>query len=190
MGYHIILVLSACLFLARPAYGQGQFAKSLTLGTSYTYIWNRTELAPNFRPITYREFIWNTNIALEVFPKWHLGFMYLHVNTISEVNTIRRQQHNIFGLFSQYDLYTTEDNWRVFAEVQYAYGDFCTCGNLDPYREQDIHYLGLGLGGEVPISKRWWLDLAAYSSLILNDIPSKYNFTQYVVGINYKLIAK
>lgn len=190
LGCRITLVASIYLLSLSNLYGQDRFARSLTLGTSYTYIWNQTSIAPSVNETTHQEFTWNTNIALEVLPKWHLGFQYMNIRSISERNANRQSQHQLFGLFNQYDFYTSQNGIRLFGEAQYKYGDYCTCGQLDPFVLEDLHYLGLGGGVEVPLYKRLKLDLAFYNSVILNNVPLKYNFTQYVIGLNYRLMSK
>lgn len=183
LAYRITFIVSYSLFIATPVLGQKKFARSLTIGSSYTYIFNKTETTSGVMAITHQEFTWNTNIALEVLPRWYLGFMYLNIRSISELNVNRKSQHDLFGVFSQYDFILPNENSRLFGELQYKYGDYCTCGEFDPFALPDLHYLGLGIGAELPIYKRLRLDLAFYNSLILNEVPLKYNFTQYVIGL-------
>jgi hypothetical protein len=188
----IILIVGFCFLFPSVCFGQDQFARSLTVGTSYTYIWDRSNLAQGVNPISYQEHTWNANIALEILPRWHFGLMYLNVNTTSELNAERRARSQLFGVFNQFDILPIKEKRRsrIFGEVQYLYGDHCTCGELDPFPRSGLHYISLGGGVEIPLYKQLRLDLAFYSANILNDVPLKYNFTQYVIGLNYRLISK
>lgn len=179
------LLLSIIFVSTKQLSAQVEFARSLTLGSSYTYIFDQQEVFTNTF-VWYHEFTWNTNIALEVLPKWHLGFAYMNIHTRSTRPGSAKGNYNMFSAFSQYDLFWVK-KWRWFVEANYSYGDYCTCGREDPYKVPGLHYLGIGAGAELPLYKRLRLDLAFNNYQILNDINRKYNYTQYIIGLNYRL---
>lgn len=183
------ILVSSCLVLVTwlPMQAQLKPFQVLTLGSSMTYIPNR--FTPDFeKPYWHHEWTWSSNIALEVLPKWHLGFGYLHVWSSSNEFMTIRTQHNIYNLFSQFDV-VVQEGWRVFVEGSYSYGDYCTCGmrGAIPYKLPELTYLGLGIGAEFRIKKRLNLDIALNLNSILNDVPNKYNYNYYILGLNYRL---
>jgi hypothetical protein len=188
MRYSLLgLLLNIILISVAPSKlsaQKGNFARSATVGSSYTYIFDRRMVDVNTFS-RYHEFTWNTNIAIEVLPKWYLGFAYMDIRTYSTRNRGQRGKHNMTSIFSQYDIFTHKSK-RFFAEAAYSYGNFCTCGLKDPYKLSGLNYLGLGAGVELPLYKKLKLDIAFSNHVILQDVKRKYNFTQYVVGLNYR----
>jgi len=153
------------------------------IGSSLTYIWNSDS------PFhSYREFTWNTNIAFSYFRKLWFGVQVLPILTRREYATaITKRNYTISGLFFQYN-FIDSDILKVYGETSINYGNYCTCGNDDPYRLEELFYLGIGAGFQFPmkfISDKLSFEFAFFNYVILNKIQFKYNYTQYILGINY-----
>ncbi len=163
---------------------------NLTAGSSLTYIWNSNvsdyPVGKNF----YEEYTWNLNIATSINKRIMAGFQVLNIFTSG--THVNNENYLMYGFFSQFDFFSKK-KVSLFAELSINRGDYCTCGHIDPYRKNNIWYMGFGGGLEVPIktiSENLFLDLSWINYQILNKIKTKYNFTQYIIGLNYHIGKK
>jgi len=157
------------------------FLKSLVFGTSITYKWDGSLFENDF----FQEYTWHTNGGISVHKRVIVGVQSLKI--FSKGRSNHWNSSYIYGFFTQYDFFPKKD-FRLFAELSYNKGNYCTCGRFDPYSHPNLSYIGYGLGFDVPMksfSENFFLDLAFYNYLILNKIKDKYNYTQYIIGINY-----
>jgi hypothetical protein len=149
----------------------------LRLGGSFTYIWqNEVGL--------YHERTLNLNAAWVFRERWSVGVSGMQLWTRSDLSG--RNRYNLAGIFGQYDLFRDPDV-RLFPEVGLYRGDYCTCGDLDPYRTPGNWYWSLGGGVVFPFGKRAAFELGFVNYQIFNQIADKYNFTQYILGLEYDL---
>jgi hypothetical protein len=77
----------------------------------------------------------------------------------------------------------------IFPEISLNYGNYCTCGNLDPYSQKGIVYISYGFGIDLPIYKKLYLDTGFHfyqPSFNLEVYSKPYAYTQYILGISYK----
>ncbi len=188
----VLIAASFLLLFNLQTYSQKKskryFLNSFVAGTSLTYIWD-TENYPNTQVVAYRynEYTWNINMAASVSKGLFVGIqaMTLFTNSTRSDNAI----YNIYGLFAQYDcLAYSGSKWSLILESSINTGDYFTGGWEDPYRREGLYYYGIGGGLEIPlssISDKLFLDLSFYSYDILNKIKEKYNYTQYIIGLNY-----
>ncbi len=166
---------------------------SFTAGTSLTYIWegeiNGDKYTGAPREFIYNEYTWNINFATSLSKSFQLGIQVLNIYTSG--TRIENEYNKIYGMFVQYDfLYRTPYSVKMFIDMSINRGDFCTAGFSDPYTKKGLWYHGMGGGVELPlkmISKKLFVDLSLYNYMILNKIEKKYNFTQYIIGLNYHL---
>ena len=171
------------------------FLNRIVAGTSLTYIWDNQPHDVNL-PVSdeffWESYTWNINAAVSVNKRMLAGIQVLNVFTSG--TRIENEYYTIYGLFTQYDFFAkTRSKMSMFLEMSINRGDFCTCGNLDPYRKSNLWYHGLGFGFEFPlkrISERLFFDLSGYNYFILNKYKTKYNFTQYILGLNYHIGKK
>lgn len=198
----IITLLFFAMIYLFPLNGQVQsnFADRLIIGSSLTYIWDFSQTTQASPTPKYNEYTWNNNIALRLSRNMYFGLSYLNIYTngsIIQRNQNKWNHYSIIGLFTQYDL---EDTFRriaklpqhertsyrrAFIEISGNLGDYCTCGQEDPYRHKNLFYYGIGAGYEFPIINSVYLDLSFMSYYLTIKNTDKYAYTQYVIGINY-----
>jgi len=180
-----LTVLLALLHMSSIAQSESTFGKSFITGLSLTYIWDydNTGSLTDYR---YNEYTWNLNAAVSISKRIYSG---VQVMTIFISGTrVDGDNYSMYGLFGQYN-FTPKKKSRFFIETSFNQGNYCTCGKLDPYKKDDLLYWGLGIGLEKPlksISKSLYLDLSFVNYTILDNLQDKYNYTQYIIGLNYR----
>lgn len=154
-------------------------------GSSLTYIYDSNTkdypVGENF----YEEYTWNVNFATTLNKRFTAGIQLLTIFTSG--THVKKSNYFIYGLFTQFD-FLPKSKSSLFLETSINRGDYGTCGHLDPYRIKNLWYYGLGGGFEFPIkkiSKNLFIDISIYNYLIINNIKTKYNYTQYIIGLNY-----
>ncbi len=161
------------------------FAKNMIIGSSLTWIYEKSFDYPIQKG--FNEYTWNVNISVSMNKRLYLGLQLLNIYTSG--TDIPSENFSIYGLFAQYNLLSRTDH-RFFLESSINRGDYCTCGKYEPYRMNDLHYFGIGIGYDLPIKKLLpglYVDFSFLNYFLLNRINSKYNYTQYVIGLNYRL---
>jgi hypothetical protein len=180
------LLVSIFLILFQVlTYSQKEFGKTFIAGTSLTFI-PEIENDPLLSQYNYFEYTWNLNAAVSISKRIFIGVQALTIFTNG--SRVENNTYFIMGLFGQFN-FIPKQKFRFFAELSINTGDYCTCGNLDPFRVEDLVYLGWGGGFDLPlkfISRNLYIDLSFIAYLILNEIENKLGFTQYIIGINYR----
>jgi len=158
------------------------FLSTFRVGTSLTYIWNVGDETEEFELL---EYTWNINGSVYLSKRIQTGVQALLIFNH------RRQsdwtKYHIYGLFGQFDFFPNQ-KCRLFIETSINRGDYCHSGSGDPYRVDNLYFWGHGIGGDFPlrgISDRLYLDFAFINYIIINDIEKKYNYTQYIIGLDY-----
>jgi len=190
------IIIFVLLLFSTNIYAQEKgnfFFNNFTAGTSLTYVrdveiyGNTYTGAPG--EYIYNDFTWNINFATSLSKNVQLGVQVL--NIFSSGTRVDNEYNKIYGMFVQYDfLHKTPYSVKMFIDMSINKGNYCTCDILDPYTKEGLWYHGMGAGVELPlkrISKRLFVDLSFYNYIILNKIEIKWNFTQYIVGLNYHL---
>jgi hypothetical protein len=154
------------------------FSPRLVIGSSLTYIWD-AELNH------FKEYTWATNVAVSPFKHLYVGVNYLRIWNSSDISAPKRFQ--LLGAFSQYHF---GNNRRIYftPELGFYRGDYCTCGPNIPYRRRGINYVAGGAGFGLKLYKALELDLSFlfYKPLLSRSgLNYAYNYTQYVIGLNY-----
>lgn len=151
------------------------------LGTSLTYIFdNEPQISDAHQ---YNEWTTSINAATRLYKGLFVGINYM--NIFSYGTDVEPDNFHIAGLFSQYDFLNDED--RLFLETGLYLGNYCTCDDFDPYKAPQLYYWSLGGGWELALNHRFNVELGFINHVILNDREGKYNFTQYIVGLNVKI---
>jgi len=167
----------ACFSQKKESY----FLKSLVFGTSLTFKWDGSAFNSDF----FQEYTWHMNGGITLHKQAIIGIQTLKI--LSKSGSKAWNSSYIYGFFTQYDFFPKQ-KFRLFSELSINRGNYCTCGNFDPYTVENLNYLGYGFGFDLPISShsdKLVLDVSFYNYLILNDIDAKYNYTQYIIGLNY-----
>lgn len=181
-----------CLSLTQMTLGQSvlkkerYFFNSFQLGTSLTYIWERNSFTSDDY---FSESTWNVNFASRLSKRFWMGVQAAPIFSSMRIGTTTTKQVNYFaGVFTQVDL-LNEKGLRFYLETSLNRSNYCTCGDLSPKTTEGLHTWGLGGGLELTLNpktqKNLKLELAFYNYIILNDIKFKYNYTQYIIGLNY-----
>jgi len=184
LNFYILLLLS---INAISAQSELKFGERLILGNSLTYIPFNEDGLRN----TYHELTWNKNIALNLTKSLYLGLSYQNIFTkgSSYIISEKKENYSLVGIFLQYDLIPKKKD-RILLELSWNYGNYCTCGFRDPYKEEWIDYIGVGGSYEMRLNKFISAEVGLYFYDILEPIEAKYAFTQYVLGLNIDLISK
>jgi len=161
-----------------------KFGERFLYSTSFVWIANKGY----YKEYWHHEFTWYNSLSLNINKSIYIGIHYLMMFTKGSVLYLDKpgETYGIYGLVLQYDFLPGFEN-RLFFESSINKGDYCTCGNDDPYRLSDLTYLGLGFGYDFPLYKRISFRIGFTNYLILETVKEKYNFTQYVLGVNINL---
>ncbi len=193
------ILLLLCSFSSLVmAQNKMKIGERIIIGNSLTYIWETNDLIPN----TYQEFTWNKNIAVNLTNTLYGGISYQNLFTngsIVSANQVKNRYY-LAGVFVQYDFLPAKPN-RLIAELSWNVGNYCTCGDGDPYEfvnannnanetlnnSNVLNYIGVGGSYEIMLHQFLALELGFYNYNILGDVKEKYNYTQYIIGLNFDI---
>lgn len=131
----------------------------------------------------YQEWTIVNSISTEVSKKLRVGIDYRTILTNDPI--LGKDNYFMFGNFVQYN-FLPQRKGRFFVEAAIRYGDYCTCGDTDPYKFNNLWYIGWGFGGSIFLFQNLYLDIAFSSNIITNSIKEKYSFNHYTLGLEYK----
>jgi hypothetical protein len=162
-----------------------KFAERLMLNTSLTYIFNSEEDLGTGTRGFYQELVWKKSIAINLTKSIYFGFSHHNIYSFGSSyvrNSDYRESTYLLGTFVQYD-FLPRYKERVYLEASWNYGNHCTCGiNGDPFKKDDLTYLGIGGGVTFPITKRFSVDLAMIAYFIRSDELGKYAYNPYIIN--------
>jgi hypothetical protein len=165
------------------------FFNSFKVGSSLTYIFDKNTIDYPEGEHLYKEYTWNINFAASITKHLDVGLQFMNIFTSG--THVNNNYYTIYGAFAQYDLLANRSpRYSLFLESSINRGNYCTAGHLDPYKKNNIWYAGLGAGIELPadfLLPGLGLELSFFNYQIINQIQTKYNFTQYIVGLNYHI---
>ncbi len=156
----------------------------VTVGTSLTLI--RDEITEPFRYIN-DEYTWNTNLAIDLNKRLRVGLQYMSLWTRKD--QVRDGNYFILGTFGQFNILPRADKARLYIEGSLNTGNYCTC-RPNPYLRDNLYYYGLGAGVDWAIAKWVHLDLGFFNYNIFNKFDGKYNYTQYIIGLDFPFMLK
>jgi len=163
------------------------FSQRFEYLTSFTYLFQYGQ----YKEFKYKEYTWYNSISINLNKSFYFGLQYLNIFTngsiIEKQNT--KTHYYLFGMKMLYDFLPHYED-KLFIETSINIGNFCTCGDYDPYKKRDLYYFGLSFGYDYPIFKRLALRFGFSNYVILNKIEDKYNYTQYTLGLNFNLGKK
>jgi hypothetical protein len=185
-----VLVVDFSISIFAQKKSNKEFFKTFSIGNSVTYIWdgyNDKDNPNSPKNYSFKEYTWNINFSVSLSKRFSSGIQALNIFTSG--SRIDNSYSYIYGVFLQYDfLGKTPSPVKFFLESSINKGNYFTGGSFDPYTREGLNYFGYGAGFDIPlrnISKKLFIDLSFYNYIILNDIIDKYNYTQYIIGINY-----
>ena len=185
MGKIIIFVL---IFYTCSTFAQdNKHFDKIVFGTSLTSIKNVRDAGSG--QFIHREKTWNLNLSTNINKNFRVGIQYLAIFT--SLNKKDNQSFFIAGAFGQYNLLPgIFKKTRLYIETSINTGNYCTCNPDDPYQKDNLYYHGLGLGFDIPIRKWLHFDIGFMNYNILNNYPPKYNYTQYILGLDFQVPVK
>lgn len=157
----------------------------IIIGTSLTLITDKRE---NPVPYTYDEYTWNTNLAIDLNKRLRVGLQYMGLWT--QKDKVHDGNYFILGTFGQFNILPRADKARLYVEGSLNTGNYCTCLPDRPYLRDNLYYYGLGAGIDWAVAKWVHLDLGFFNYNILNKFDGKYNYTQYIVGLDFPISLK
>lgn len=164
--------------------------KTWYITTSYTYIFDSVSVE-GVHPVpdgSYRmnEHTINVNIARDVYKKFiRAGVHYNHIFMQSEVRSF---SSFLAGVHAQYNLLSKRSKNDLNLELNLSTGNYCTCGEEMPFRENGLFYYGFGFSYERHIQGNFFVKLGFTNMFIINRKGlDAYNFTQYIIGLQYRL---
>lgn len=167
------------------------FGKTFTIGGSYTLI---SDLYDDLQKrYLYFEHSVNINFAVQLSKRTYLGVQTKPTFTNLKVISDPWDFYRFNGIFFQFDL-IQHPRFRFFIETSLNESDYCTCENGNywnvPYKAKGLIFAGIGGGFDIILNnkkqKNLSLELGIFDYLLINSIPEKYPYLQYIVGLNYR----
>jgi hypothetical protein len=188
MKKHLILFSIICCHLV--SYGQKYLnPKNIQIGTSFFYFPTLDFEEKNIYNQFEQHFNWSVNISTSITPRLQIGLENMLILN-SEFDKSNLVRSNVFGIFSQYSVFSDKKN-NFFVELGAYRGNYCSCFPNFSYRSnQQMWYYGFGAGYNLYLRKGFILDVGFNNYKILGDIPRKSNFTRPTIGINYLINFK
>jgi hypothetical protein len=166
-----------------------RYAKSIVIGSNYTYIWDTEERYGWYNKSRYAEHTIAANVAFDFSRHFRVGVDFKNISTKGVLTGSNK--YALLGMFMQYKFgLSSRKKDFVFADIGYYKGNYCTCGRYMPYKKTGVRYLNWGGGYNFKISKNVYADLAFTSAQVLNKVFNPYAYTQYIIGIDYALPLK
>lgn len=180
-SFILIFGIPGILFCQKNAkYDSLAILKKASIGTSLTYIFDQL-------PPRYHEYTWSTNASFSITNRLFVGVNGLWLWTNSDVSG--KNNYHIIGAFAQYRALQTKKVWW-FPEMGFFNGNYCTCGSDEPYKKRNVNYFAIGGGVGIKLFKQFSLDLAFINYKTIVKAPFNYNYTQYVIGLDYNFYLK
>jgi hypothetical protein len=172
------------IFILDHSMAQRDYASYAIVGSSLTYMWFTDY---DNQENNYDEYTWNINMGIKLNKRIVSGLQIL--NIYSSKKHTKKDYYAIYGFFTQYNLFKRQTH-RLFIESSIKRGNYCiTKTEYLPSKKDNLYYFGFGGGYDLPI--KWvpnlYLDLAFMKYFILNKVPAKDSYSQYIIGLNYRI---
>jgi hypothetical protein len=125
----------------------------------------------------------NLTVTFPINQKLRLGFQYISVATKVTREPVDRS--SLFGILGQYN-FRAQKKMGIYVEGGYAFGNYCPCGNAEPYTSDTLNnFRSLGLGIDYRFANKLHLKLGLITYNPLKKHNDVYNWTQPFIGLNY-----
>lgn len=162
---------------------QNYFGKNFFTNISGTYIFDKQNFYHR-----HNEYTLNIQAGVQIFKPIFFGVETFSIFTNG--TSVNSSNYFLKGGFLRLEALQKKQG-VLFFSTSLLNGDYCTCGNQDPYRYDNLYYLGIEIGVNIYITKSlFYVNMAFSINKILNDIPLKYNYNIYKVGIGYSFGKK
>jgi hypothetical protein len=155
---------------------------NIVIGGNFVYIPSFYTAQGSSIEQKYNEYTSSANIAIDIKKHLRVGFDYKKINTLFKPNT--KKNYSMSGVFVQYKFLDNTKRY-FYAELAYYNGNYCTCGDYEPYTLNNTKYASLGGGVNLKLHNNFRLDLGFTSAQVLNKVYWPYNYTQYIIGLDY-----
>ncbi|MDX1936423.1 MAG: hypothetical protein SFU21_04885 [Flavihumibacter sp.] len=163
------------------------FNKTVVFGSSVTVIPDNESVNGISKDARFTETTWALNLQYDVTNHYRAGIDVKNIFTAGQLSG--KNHYYMVGLTNQWKFFHTKNTF-TFLELAPYLGNYCTCGDDNPYKKNGLVFLNAGAGINIKLAERLRLDLAFHSASILNKQPGKYNFTQYIIGLDYLFYTK
>ncbi|MFD1551546.1 hypothetical protein DNU06_03420 [Putridiphycobacter roseus] len=175
------------LFNAFGLWGQSNkayFGKRFEVGTSLTYFSDNGDQSGIYK---YQEFSWNVNVKMSLSKRFSFGLQVIPILTKTYKGGLsKKEPFNFYGFFVQGNVLTVQ-NFNFLLETSFNQSNMLQNILGEPKTEEGIYYWGFGGSAELYSKKRWGFEIGFYNYQILNKIEYKSNYTQYILGVNYRI---
>ncbi len=183
MGNNFFVFLLVALSF--PCYSQ--WNKDVWIGSSLTVIHNPIDVNLSGKPLDdfiHIEYTWNINVSVALNERFRVGAQNMLIWANTDEAPVRA---NLLGAFGQFNLVPLRNRNRLFTEFDAAYGNYCACGESFPFQKNGLFYLGWGIGYNRSLSDNLALEIGFNAYYILQDVPEKQTYTQYIIGLEYRI---
>ena len=166
------------------------FSKTLEVGTSATYIWNNYNKPGDF---LYNELTWNLNAKMKLNNRFWLGIQAAPIFTWTrDLKQTTTENYHLYGMTVQFDVVSKKKH-QIYIETILNRTNLLILKEYNT-RQAGIYYFGFGGGINLLLNEKGkqnlFLEIGMNNSFILNNIKDKSYYTQYIVGVNYRLGKK
>lgn len=188
------LVLLMVFCMSQYSFSQsdnGYLAKTLEVGTSFTYIWN--DYSQPAGEFLYSELTWNMNVKMKLHNRFWLGLQVAPIYAWTrDKGQITNEFYHWYGLVAQFDV-VSRKKFQFYVETQLNRSNLLILKEYNT-KQAGIYYLGFGVGANILLNEKGrqnlFLEIGFNNSFILNRIEDKSYYTQYIVGLNYRMGKK
>ena len=157
---------------------------NIVVGGNYTYVPQAETLYGDDYGTNYNEHTFSINLATDISERFRVGVDYKKIYTRGRLSG--KNDYFLLGAFQQYKFLNNRKGFG-FLELGFYKGNYCTCGDDQPYKQSGISYLNWGGGYNRQIRKNLSIDIAFTTAQIVSKTPGRYGFTQYIIGLDYNL---
>ena len=161
--------------------------KQIIIGGNYTYIPDTETINEIDYGTRYKENTLALNAAIDMGKHFRIGVDYKRIFTSGFYSG--RNKYAMYGAFTQYKFRENKMGFG-FGELGFYKGNYCTCGNNVPYKKNNLNYLNWGGGYNFKLYKNIRVDAAFTTAQVISNVPQKYGYTQYILGLDYVLPFK
>ena len=180
----VTLFYFASVLFAHDSTKNRNIFKQLVIGGNYTYIFDTETINEIDYDTRYNEHTLSMNVAVDIGKHFRVGLDYKQIFTRGFFSG--NNKYAMYGAFTQYKIGENKKGFG-FGELGFYKGNYCTCGNNVPYKKNGLSYVSWGGGYNFKLNKNIRLDAAFTTAQVVSDVPEKYGFTQYIIGLDYVL---
>lgn len=163
--------------------------KAIIFSTSLTYkpdseTINGVDVSDKFE---YHEFTWATSALIKLSKYYRVGLDFKKIFTRARLGG--NHDYFLLGLPNQLT-FLHQPKFFLYATAGPYIGNYCTCGEDNPYKVKNLWYLNYGGGFNLRINEKFRANLGFTNANILTKTPGRYNFTQYLIALEYQLFMK